>query len=180
MSEAKFVDVPKMDSSTILSDELMKRFEIYQNATDFISTKIEMPERIFVSEYFTSAIKMISHLGIHWNDITTETDEYNVTSIIIKCNKIDEKNTGLTIRIRETGMITTTFDTPDHPRVVEIEQEFVTTTTNFVIPPTTDEYDKYITAYMMFFNTSIFEEPLQRSCDARIYKPSGYWKYVTE
>jgi len=180
MSEAKFVEVPKMDSSTILSDELMERCEIWHSITNFISTKIQMPERMFVSEYFMSAIKMISHLGITWNNITIEKDEYNVTSIIIKCNIIDEKKTELTIRIRETGMVTTTFDAPDHPRVIEIEQEFVTSAANFVIPPTTDEYDKYITAYMMFFNTSIFEEPLQRSGRAKVYKPNGSWKYVTE
>lgn len=180
MSEAKFVDVPKMDSSTILSDELMKRYEIWHITTNFISTKIQMPERMFVSEYFMSAIKMISHLGITWNDITIEKDEYNVTSIIIKCNNIDKNNTGLTVRIRETGMITTTFDTPDHPRIIEIEQDFMTSAANFVIPPTTDEYDKYITAYMIFFNTHIFEEPLQRSGHAKVYKPSGSWKYVTE
>lgn len=181
MSEVKFVKVPQIDSSTVSIYELMKRCKIYQTATIFISTKIQMPERMFVSEYFTSAIKMISHLGIYWNDITIETDEYNVTSIIIKCDNIDENNIGLTIRIRETGMITTTFNTPDHPRVFEIEQDFVTTVANFVIPPTTDEYDKYISAYMMFFKTSIFEDAPQRRVDVRrIYKPSGSWKYVTE
>ena len=180
MSEVKFVKVPKIDSSTVPIDELMKRCKIYQTAVIFISTKIQMPERMFVSEYFTSAIKMISHLGIYWNDITIETDEYNVTSIIIKCNNIDYNNTVLIIRIRETGMITTTFNAPDHPRVIEIEQEFITTVANFIIPPTTDEYDKYISAYMMFFKTSIFEDAPQRRGDARIYKPSGSWKYVTE
>ena len=177
MSEAKFVDVPKMD---IPVDELMKRCEIRQNAIDFISTEIEMPQRLHVFEYFTSAIKMISHLGSYWNDITIEKDEYTVTSIIIKCDNIDKNNTGLIIRIRETGMITATFNAPAHPRIIEIEQEFVTTVANFVIPPTTTEYDKYITAYMMFFNTHIFEEPLLRSGHAKVYKPSGSWKYVTE
>ncbi len=180
MSEAKFVKVPQMDSSTVLIDEIMKRYEIQQNATSFISTEIKMTERMYVSEYFMSAIKMISHLGIYWDDITIEKDKYNVTSIIIKCNTIDENNDGLTIRIRETGMITTTFDAPDHPRVFEIEQEFVTAVANFVIPPTTTEYDKYITAYMMFFKTPIFEAVMQRRGDKRVYKPSGSWKYVTE
>ena len=180
MSEAKFVKVPQMDSSTVPIDEIMKRYDIQQNAINFILTKIKMPERMYVSEYFMSAIKMISHLGIHWDDITIEKDKYNVTSIFIKCNNIDENNTGLTFRIRETGMITTTFNAPDHPRVIEIEQEFVTTLANFVIPPTTTDYDKYISAYMMFFNKPIFETVMQCRGDKRVYKPSGSWKYVTE